>query len=206
MTSEKLLLAARLSVLLAAALAVPACAGESLTAPAADEARLNELTAEYTQSYQAGAYAEAISVAKQALALAEQAFGSEHGQVAQVLNDLGRLYQSQHDLEQAGRMHEQALRIREKFFNAEGPAVVQSLTNLAAVYAAQGRYAEAQPLYERSLSIAERNVPQDSPSLLSVLEPYAAALRNGGKLEAAAVIEARIQKIRMTRGIPGTQY
>ena len=151
---------------------------------------------QYTRHYRAGAYAKAIPIAEQALSLAEQRFGPDHEQTAQVLNDLGRLYQSQHDMEQAARMHERALAIRERLFKADGPAVSQSLSNLAKVYLAQGRYAEAQTLCERALAIAERHVPSNSPSLIAVLESYAAALRGVEKIEAATVIEARIQKIR----------
>ena len=184
--------------LLAAGLSVPAYA-EQRASLASEDARLQELTAQYTQHYQAGAYAEAIPLATQALSLAEAVFGADHERVAQVLNDLGRLYQSQYDMERAARMHERALAIRERLFHADGPAVAQSLTNLAKVYLAQGRYAEAQTRCKQSLVIAERYLPADSPALIAVLEPYAAALRGGEQLEAATVIEARIQQIRAGR-------
>ena len=182
-------------LLLAAGLALPAYA-EHQPSLSSEERRLQELTVQYTQRYRAGAYAEAIPIATQALDLAEKVFGPDHERVAQVLNDLGRLYQSQHNLEQAARLHERALAIRERLFKADGPAVAQSLNNLAKVYVAQGRHAQAQALCERALAITERHVPSDSPSLLSVLEPYAAALRGGENLEAATAIEARIQQIR----------
>ena len=177
-------------------LALPVSA-ENRESPSSEETRLQALTTQYTQRYRDGAFTEAIPIATQALGLAESLFGPDHERVAQVLNDLGRLYDSQHDLEQAARMHERALAIRERAVDVESPAVIQSLNNLAKVDMALGRYAQAQGLYKRSLAIAERHMPSDSPSLLSVLEPYAAALRGAEQLEAATVVEARIQQIRV---------
>ena len=181
--------------LLAAFVSCPVYA-ENRASLSSEDARLTELTVQYTQHYQAGACAKAIPIATQALDVAEKAFGPDHERVAQVLNDLGRLYQSQHEMDRAARMHERALTIRERLFNADGPEVAQSLTNLATVYLAQGRYAQAQALCERSLAIAERHIPANSPSLIAVLESYAAALRGAEKIDAATVIEARIQQIR----------
>jgi tetratricopeptide (TPR) repeat protein len=146
--------------------------------------------------YRAGELTEAIPIAEQALAVAEEAFGPNDARVAQVLNDLGHLYLSQQDPAHAEGLHERALKIREQTFSGDGPAVVQSLNNLAKVYVAQERYAQAQPLFERAIAITERHVPPMSPSLIAVLEPYASALRRDGKLEAAEVIEARITTLR----------
>ena len=175
-------------------LAAPVTAEEP-AAPAADETRFNELTAQYTLLYQTGAHAQAIPVAEQALAEAETVFGPDDERVAQVLNDLGRFHELLGELEPAARAHERALRSRDRVFSGNGPAVAQSLNNLARVYVAQGRRAEAKPLYERSLAITERHVPPESPMLLFVLEPYAALLRDVGELDAATRLEARIQVI-----------
>ena len=165
-------------------------------APASDETRLNELTAQYTLLYQVGAHEKAIPVAEQALVEAEAVFGPEDERVAQALNDLGRLHELQGELAPAARAHERALAIRDKAFNANGPAVAQSLNNLARIYAAQGQRAKAKPFYARSLEITERHVPPESQVLLIVLEPYAALLRADGELDAATQLEARIQAIR----------
>ena len=186
--------------LVAAGVALPAWAEEA-GAPAVGEARVNELTVEYTMRYQFGGPAQAIPVAEQALAAAEAAFGPDHERVAQVLNDLGHLYQQpQGDLERAEHLHERALEIRERLFGGDGAEVVQSLNNLAKVHVAQGRYAQAQARSEQALAVAERHVSPTDPFLIGVLEPYAAALRGGGKLEAAEAVEARIEAIRNRAG------
>ena len=186
---------ATVSWLLAALVSCPVYA-EDRASLSSEDARLTELTGQYTRHYRAGAYAKAIPIAEQALSRADAVFGPEHERVAQVLNDLGQLYQSQHEIDRAARMHERALAIRERLFKADGPAVAQSLTNLAKAYLAQGRYAQAQALCERSLAIAERHVPSNSLSLIPMLESYAAALRGAEKIDAATVIESRIRQIR----------
>lgn len=179
-----------------AALALPAYAEEA-AAPAAGEARVDELTAEYTMRYQFEGPAKAIPVAEQALAAAEAAFGPGHERVAQVLNDLGHLWQQPPgDLERAARLHARALEIRERVFGGDGVEVVQSLNNLAKVYVAQARYAKAQAVSERAIAIAERHVSPTDPFLIGVLGPYADALRGGGEPEAAEAVEARIKAIR----------
>ena len=183
-----------LVLLLLGALGPPVYGEEAAEVSA--EARLNDLTAEYTMRYQFGPTEKAIPVAEQALAVAEEAYGPDHEQVAQVLNDLGHLCLLQKDAARAEGLHGRALRIRERVFNNDGPAVVQSINNLAKVYMAQGRYAEAQTFFERSLAITERHVPPTSPALIAALEPYAAALRHNGKADAAEAIEVRIRAIR----------
>ena len=186
-------------LLIAMGLALPVYAEEAKeAAEPTPEAKLNDLAVEYTLRYQFSGPAKAIPVAEQALAFAEQAFGPEHERVAQVLNDLGHLYQAQGDAAKALGFHERALKIREQLFAGDGPSVVQSLVNLAKAYAAQHRDADAQPLFKRALTIAERHVQPTDPFLLGILGPYADSLRRSGKREAAEAVEARIAGIKTT--------
>ena len=82
--------------MLAAVSSVPAYAEGKVATAAANEARLNTLTAEYTKRYQLKQYAEAIPIAEQAVAMAEAAFGPNDEQVAQVecRAELGRTAQA----------------------------------------------------------------------------------------------------------------
>ncbi len=155
---------------------------------------LNELTAQYTVSYQQHQYLQATSVAEQALKTAEQAFGSQDAHVAQVLNDLGKLYFVQEQLARAKPLYQRALRIREQVFQSDGPAVAQSLYNLAQLYDAQGQYGKAEPIWKRSLAILERNVAPTDAYLAVVVEKYTASLRSNGKLEEAQQLEQRFPK------------
>ena len=184
-----------LSLITAAGVRAGPATAEEQAAPAPNDIKLNELTVQYNLLYQAGEYAQAVPVTEQAVAAAETAFGPDDAQVAQALNDLGRLHELLGELEPSARAHERALKIRDQVFSANGPEVAQSLNNLARVYASQGKRAEAKPLYARSLAITDRHVPPESPMLLIVLKPYAVLLRETGESDAAAQLEARIQAI-----------
>ena len=54
---------------------------------AAPQVQLNELTAQYTLLFGQRQYDQSAHTAEQALTLAEQAFGPDSAQVAQLLND-----------------------------------------------------------------------------------------------------------------------
>ncbi len=71
-----------------------------------------------------------------------------------------------------------------------------SLTNLAALYQAQGNYAEAEPLYQRALAIWERALGPEHPDVAKVLNSYASLLRETGRADEAAEMEARAKAIR----------
>ena len=179
-----------LSVVMLAGLPMVAWAGEAVEAP---QAKLNELIVQYTLLNQQQHIPEAITVAQQALATAEQLPGSQEAQMAQVLSDLGYFYQSQHDSAKAAPLHQRALALRERAFHSDGPAVVQSLNNLAKAYRELGRHAEAAALLKRSLEMTERDVPPSHPALREALERYAAALRENGNAEEVKAIEARLK-------------
>jgi tetratricopeptide (TPR) repeat protein len=70
----------------------------SIVSPGDDRPRVqgtndpDALTRQVEQLYQASRYAEATDIAKEALALAERKFGSDHPAVAKTLNNLATLY------------------------------------------------------------------------------------------------------------------
>ena len=156
---------------------------------------LNELTAQYTLLYQQQQYLQAEPVAEHALNTAEQTFGPKDACVAQVLNDLGKLYFLQEQFARAKPLYQRALDIRDEIFKSDGPAVVQSLYNLAELYDAQGQYEKAEPLWKRALAILERYVVPTDVYLARVIEKYAASLRGNSKLKEAEQLEQRFPKI-----------
>ena len=177
--------------LLATILALAGC-GKAAT----PEAKLAKLTVHYTALYRHSRYAEAIPVAERALAIAQAAFGPDHERVAQVLNDLGRLYElQQQQIGLAEESYARALAIRERL-HSKHAAIAQSMSNLARVYLAQRRYAEAESFYRRALAIIEPEIPPDHPVLLPMLDAYAKALRGNGNAGEADAVEARIARIR----------
>jgi tetratricopeptide (TPR) repeat protein len=97
--------------LVAGLLALPALPA---VLPAAQQARWEELNARVQDLYALGKYAEATSVAQEALRVAEATFGPEHPDVATSLNNLAMLYQDQGKYAEAESLYQRALRIWEK--------------------------------------------------------------------------------------------
>jgi tetratricopeptide (TPR) repeat protein len=116
-----------------------------------------------------GFYPQSQSLHRQALAVREQVFGSEHPAVAESLNALALLSRFQGDYEQAARFHQQALAIREKTLGPNHPATAQSLNNLGVLYRTQGKYEQAEPLLHRALIINEQSLGSEHPDTLLYL-------------------------------------
>jgi tetratricopeptide (TPR) repeat protein/transcriptional regulator with XRE-family HTH domain len=116
-----------------------------------------------------GFYPQSQSLHRQALAVREQVFGSEHPTVAESLNALALFARFQGDYEQAERFHQQALAIREKTLGLEHPATAQSLNNLAVLYRTQGKYEQAEPLLQQALHIREQLLGSEHPDTLITL-------------------------------------
>ncbi len=103
-------------------------------------------------------------------------FNGDHPDVAQSLNNLALLYQSQGRYEQAEPFLEQALEMRKRLFNGDYPDVASSLNNLAALYQSQGRYEQAEPLYEQALEMTKRLFNGDHPDVATHLNNLAGLL------------------------------
>jgi tetratricopeptide (TPR) repeat protein len=132
------------------------------TAPKAESA--DTLDAEVMRLYQTGRYAEAVPLARRALAIREKALGPDHPAVGGALNNVAELYRAQGRYAEAEPLYKRTASIFEKALGADHPDVGTSLNNLAELYRAQGRYAEAEPLYKRSLAIREKALgPEQRP-------------------------------------------
>lgn len=102
-----------------------------------------------------GAYAEAESEYKRALASAEGAGGKDNESVVAALRGWAELYRRQKLYERAEPLYQRALTIREKSKGSDHPDVAFILTDLAELYLAQGAHAKAEPLFQRALTIRE---------------------------------------------------
>jgi TonB family protein len=119
----------------------------------AQEARWEELDSQAGALYDQGKYHEAISVAKEALKVAEQNFGPKHLNVARSLNELAFLYTEQGRYAEAESLYKQALAIQEKALGPNHPDVAKTLNKLAELYHIQGQETVAEPLYKRAQAI-----------------------------------------------------
>lgn len=146
--------------------------------------------------YKRGQYTEAVNVAKEALKVAEETFGSEHLKVAVSLNILAILYKTQGKYSEAVPLFNRALEIYEKTLGSDNPYVIASLNNLAEVYQKQGKHDEIEPLYKRALEINEKTLGKDHPDVATVLENMAALFEEIGKEEEAKELAERAKEIR----------
>ena len=83
--------------------------------------------------YQQRRFSEAISVAKEALKVAEDKFDSNHSNVATSLNNLAGLLHDQGKYTEAEPLFKRSLAIREKALGPDHPDVASSLNNLALI-------------------------------------------------------------------------
>jgi len=127
-------------------------------------------------------YKEAESLLEQALAIRAQ-IGTESLDIAQSLNNLAHLYQTQGKHEQVEPLYQRALSIYEQELGADHSWAATSLNNLAALYRDQGKYEQAEPLYQRALSICEQQLGPDHPNTALSLNNLAALYQDQGKYE-----------------------
>jgi tetratricopeptide (TPR) repeat protein len=112
------------------------------------------LTREVMELYRTGEYERAVVVAKKALEVAEKNTGPNHSAVAESLNHLAVLYDSQRQYAQAKPLYTRALAIREKALGPDHPDVATSLESMAAaLYRATDRDKEAEKLERRAATI-----------------------------------------------------
>ena len=115
--------------------------------------------------------------------------------MANSLNNLTLLYESEGRYHKAESLYERSLEIRKKTLGSDHPDVGNSFNDLANVYGALGRYTEAESLYKRSLEIIEKALGPDHPYLVPVLVNMVELYNIVGKEEARS-LEERLKVIR----------
>jgi tetratricopeptide (TPR) repeat protein len=143
-----------------------------------------------------GKYADAEGLYKRALAITEKAFGADHPDVANSLNNLALVYQEQGKYLDAEGLYKRTLAIREKALGAGHPDVAQTLDNLALVYQEQGKYTDAEGLYKRGLATYEKALGADHPDVAYSLIGLASVYKQQGKYADAEGLYKRALAIR----------
>lgn len=120
------------------------------TLPIEQSENLRALAGSYADT---GDYAKAEASLREALALQEKEFGSEHPAISDTLANLGTLYLAKGDLQQAEVSYQKALAIRERILGPSDTNVARLLSNLATVYDAKGDARKALVLRHRADAI-----------------------------------------------------
>ena len=132
--------------------------------------------------YKRGQYTEAANVAKEALKVAKEIYGSGHSNVASSMYNLAILYRKQGKYSEAESLFKRALEIYEKAFDKDNPQVANSIYNLAILYRDQGKYAAAEPLFKRALEIYEKALGKDHPDVAQSLKKSGDTLSKPGQI------------------------
>jgi CHAT domain-containing protein/Tfp pilus assembly protein PilF len=108
------------------------------------------------QLYGEGKFDAAIPFAERALAIAENAFGTNHPMVATALNNLAAMHEAKGDYAKTEPLLERALAIMVETLGPEHLSVAPVLNNLANVYDKKGGAPKSESLHQRALAIQER--------------------------------------------------
>jgi nucleoside phosphorylase/tetratricopeptide (TPR) repeat protein len=122
---------------------------------------------------------------KQAIILAEAAYGSEHPNVASTANNLGSALQELGDLAGAREQFERALSIVGKEYGQDHPIVGSVLNNLGGVLQKLGEVARAREHYENALAIWEKADGPINPQVAIAMNNIGSVLRALGDLPGA---------------------
>jgi CHAT domain-containing protein len=141
--------------------------------------------------YDKGNLVDATKLARTALRVAEDTYDTGHPNLAQSLNILAGMYQSQGLYEQAEPLFQRSLEIREKALGPDHPAVARTLSNIAELYKGQGKYGQAEPLLKRSLAISEKTLGADHPDVALILNHLASLSKTQGQYARAEALYRR---------------
>jgi CHAT domain-containing protein len=150
--------------------------------------RLRQATALNSQAFslwQRVRAREALSLARQALAIRRELLGEDHPDYARSLNNLAMLYRAMGDYRQALPLYEQARGLHKRRLGEDHPAYAASLNNLALLYRAMGEYRQALPLYEQARDLHKRRLGADHPAYAASLNTLAGLYRDMGEYRQA---------------------
>jgi eukaryotic-like serine/threonine-protein kinase len=112
-----------------------------------------------------GELEEAQSLGERALALYENALGSDHPEVAHTLNALATIHATRGQHDQSRKLQERALTIQERALGSEHPHLAIGLNNLGDLLVGLNELDDAEPLLERAIALDEAALGVDHPEV-----------------------------------------
>ena len=148
-----------------------------------------------------GVYDRAQPLLEQALVSGHAAFGDEHVDLAQTLQDLGTVLADKGDYATAAQRFEQALAMRRKLLGNENADVAITLSELGRVYQDEGFNERAEPLHREALRIRRAVLGEEDRETAVSLSDLASVLRLNGDLDGAELLLRQcLETNRKTRG------
>jgi CHAT domain-containing protein/Tfp pilus assembly protein PilF len=132
-----------------------------------------KLNSQFLRLFRAGKYDEARPLGERVLQIREKTLGADHLDVAQLVNDLGRLYYFMAEYARSEEYYQRALTIREKVLGADHPEVAGSLNNIALLYTDIGKYDNAELFYQRALNLLAKSRGAEHPDVAVTITNFA---------------------------------
>ena len=143
-------------------------------------------------------FEEAEQLLRQALAMDEESYGTNHPVVANRLNNLAVLLVDTKRAAEAEHLMRRALGIDEANFGVDHPTVAIRLGNLAAILHDIGRSNEAEELMQRALAISETHLGSTHPDVAIRLSNLANLLCDTNRFAEAEPLARRALAIEET--------
>ena len=123
------------------------------------------LTQIYICYYYMGNAEKAIEYCEKTKPIIKELRGVESPEYAEVVANLGFLYNSVALFTEAEPLFIEALEMSRRLFKGDHPHLARSINNMAVFYNDRGRYAEAEPLFIEALEMRRRLFKGDHPDL-----------------------------------------
>ena len=143
-----------------------------------------------------GQYDIALKMGKELIHASEKYYGSEHKDMANLLNKVGTLYWKAGRYQEAAELFERSLKIRQQHYGAMSSVVANSYNNLASTYREQGMYERSEVLYKQAIEILD-NLGEYN-TLSNVLSYYEKLLKYMSRDDDAEKVRKRIESIRQS--------
>ncbi len=154
---------------------------------------LHTITTTYTDL---GLYDRALPLAEESLALRRARSPRNDEDIAESLDDVGRIYRLKGDYARAEPMLREALELRRSTLPRDDPQLIESLDQLATLQRSRGDFQVAGGNFLAALNLAEQRFGKDATETARYVDDYAANLDDLGKRQEALALYQRALDIR----------
>lgn len=156
------------------------------TSEAAPEQQVTLMQALSTNLRRQGRLDEAVAADREAVRLAERAFGADHFRTGEALIHLGdQVTDLEADHAGAEALYRRGLALIERQFGESSLRLIHGLHSLGRLHAFTDRHADAERLFRRSLAIRVAATGPDHPLVADEMRVLAEQLARQGELDAA---------------------
>ncbi|MFH1051414.1 MAG: CHAT domain-containing tetratricopeptide repeat protein [bacterium] len=157
------------------------------------------LVSTYLCYYYLGDTEKAIEYCEKANPIIKGVRGGNSPEYAEVLGDLGFLYDARGDYKQAELLYKEALERKRRLYKNDHPDLAQGINNMAVFYYTRVDYKKAEPMYIEALEMYRRLFKNDHPDLAQGINNIAGFYKDIGDYKQAETLF--IEALEMRRGL-----